>query len=140
MRWQASGHGHWTRTSWADQLEEERAAELDGDSQPPAARRRLDAAGGDQATKDARAQEQQQQHQQQPAAPANTTGSTTGAPTCEGQDEQRRKHTDRINRVVHMAVEAGITPLTKWGEDLVVLDPEQLEAWVAEHLPAALLC
>ncbi len=39
-----------------------------------------------------------------------------------------------------MAVEAGVTPLTKCGEDLIMLGPSQLEEWVAEHLPAALLC
>ncbi len=140
VRWQASGHGHWTRANWADQLEEEQGTELDGDGQPPAARRRLDAAGSDQATKDANAQEQQQQHQQQPTAQASATGGPTGGAACGDQDEQRRKHSERINHIVHMAVEAGVTPLTKTGEDLVVLDPAQLEAWVAECLPAALLC
>ncbi len=139
-RWRANGHGQWAKANWADQLEEEQGAARDGDDQPPAARRRLDAAGGDQATKETQAQEQQQQRQQQPAAQSSAAGGPTGGTACEDSEEQRRRHSERINRIVHMAVEAGVTPLTKGGEDLVVLDPAQLDAWVAECLPAALLC
>ncbi len=126
-RWRANGHGQWARASWADQLEAEMDGEGDGDGQPPAARRRLDAAGGDQATKDAQGQGHQQQppHQQQQPQ--------------EDPEEARRRHQARINRIVAMAVESGVTPLTKGGEELVMLDPTQLEAWVAECLPAALL-
>ncbi len=76
VRWQASGHGHWTRASWADQLEDEHDATHDDDGQPPAARRRLDAAGGDQATKETQAQGQQQQ--QQPAAQPSEPGGPGG--------------------------------------------------------------
>ncbi len=137
-RWQTNGHGQWSKASWADQLEEEQGTARDGDSQPPAARRRLDAAGGDQATKESQAQEQQQQHQQQPATQSSTAAGQGGAPAGEGLEEQRRRHSERISRIMHMAVDAGVTPITKRGEDLVVLDPAQLEAWVAEHLPAAL--
>jgi hypothetical protein len=140
-RWHSNGHGQWSKASWADQLEEEQGTVREADAQPPAARRRLDAAGGDQATKEARAQEQHQHHQQQQTAPhASAAASQGGAAACDDAEEQRRKHSERINHIVHMAVEAGVTPLTKQGEDLIVLDPAQLEAWVAECLPAALLC
>ncbi len=145
-RWRTSGHGQWTRTNWADQLEEEQDAMQRGEGQPPAARRRLDAAGGDQATKEAQvqAQQQQQQHQQQrqqqsDAQHAEPRGAADAA-APEDPEEAKRRHNARVNRIVEMAVEAGVTPLTKWGEDLLVLDPAQLDAWVAECLPAALLC
>ncbi len=113
-RWQASGHGHWTKASWADQLEEEQGAMQDEDGQPPAARRRLDAAGGDQATKEAQAQEQQQQQQQSAAQPTEPGGPGGGA-ACDDPEERKRRHNARVNRIVAMAVEAGVTPLTKWG-------------------------
>ncbi len=137
-RWQASGHGHWTKASWADQLEEEQGDTHDDDGQPPAARRRLDAAGGDQATKESQAQGQQQQ--QQPAAQLTEPGGPGGGAACDDPEERKREHSARVSRIVEMAVEAGVTPLTKWGEDLIVLGPSQLEAWVAECLPSALLC
>ncbi len=64
-RWQACGHGHWAKASWADQLEAERDGQGgmdEGYGQPPTARRRLEAAEGDQGAKDTGAQQQQQQH------------------------------------------------------------------------------
>ncbi len=137
-RWQASGHGHWTRASWADQLEDEQGAANDDDGQPPTARRRLDAAGGDQATREAQdpGQQQSQQHAQQHGGAAGSGGEPAGADLA----EIRRQHGARVNRIVEMAVAAGVTPLTKSGEDLIVLGPSQLDAWIAECLPSALLC
>ncbi len=143
-RWRTRGYGQWTKASWADQLEEEQSAGGDGDGQPPAARRRLDAAGGDQATKDAHGQDPQRPtpHQQAPQeaeAQLATPGVAGGSTGREGPEDAKRRHQARINRIVEMAVEAGVTPLTKHGEELLVLDPTQLEAWVAECLPGALL-
>ncbi len=145
-RWRTCGHGQWTKASWADQLEEEQDDSRDSDGQPPVARRRLDAAGGDQATKDGQEQGQEQlQPQPQQQALQRTevqqAASASAADSTEREDpgEARRRHQARINRITEMAVEAGVTPLTKGGEDLLVLDPAQLEAWVAECLPAALL-
>ncbi len=143
-RWRARGYGQWTKASWADQLEEEQDVAEDRDGQPPAARRRLDAAGGDQATKDVHGPEQarptpQLQAPQGAEAQRGAPGAAGGGTDRGDPEEAARRHRARINRVVEMAVEAGVTPLTKHGEELLVLDPAQLEAWVAECLPAALL-
>ncbi len=139
-RWTASGHGHWTKANWADQLEEEQSAAREDDGQPPAARRRLDGTGGDLATKEAQGQEQRQPTPQQRAP--QQTGSQHGAPgsaaegTAPGDaEETRRRHQARINRVTEAAVAAGVTPLSKWGEDLQLLDSAQLDEWIAEFMP-----
>ncbi len=137
-RWQASGHGHWTKASWADQLEDERGTAHDDDGQPPTARRRLDAEGGDQPTREEQAQGQQQL--QQPTQHHAGADGPGGVAAGVDQEELKRQHSARVNRIVEMAVEAGVTPLTKRGEDLIVLGPSQLEAWVKECLPSALLC
>ncbi len=131
-RWQSNGHGQWSRASWADQLEEEQDGIDEGDGQPPTARRRLEerAEGG--------AQQSQQQQPQQPQPPASR-GPSAGEPSA-GAEERQRKHNERVNHIVALAVEAGVTPLTSSGEELLMLDAEQLEAWVAECLPSALLC
>ncbi len=55
-------------------------------------------------------------------------------------DVRKRQHGERVNHIITMAVDAGINPLTPNGEELHMLDPHQLDAWVAEHFPAALLC
>ncbi len=111
-RWEANGHGKWTRASWADQLEEEDGADdKDEDDQRPTARRRVGPAADEQATGDA----------------------------CD-PEEQRRKHEARVEQVTAMAIDAGVTPLTAQGEELRLLDQPRLEAWIAEFLPAALLC
>jgi hypothetical protein len=143
-RWRTDRHGRWSRASWADQMEAEQDDQRDGDGQPPAARRRLDAAGGEQATKDTQGQEPQQAQPRQPppqpaAGPKDGSGDAKESAAHEDPEVAKKKHHARICRIVEMAVEAGVTPLTKRGEDLLVLDPPQLEAWVAECLPAALL-
>ncbi len=131
-RWQSCGYGQWSRSSWADQLEEEMDDHDDGDGQPPTARRRLGERmeGG--------AQQPQTQPPQQPLQPAPQPP-VVGEPTISAADRQR-KHTERVNHIVSLAVEAGVTPLTSSGEELLMLGPEQLEEWVAECLPSALLC
>ncbi len=123
-RWQSSGHGKWRRASWAEQTERELHGTDDEDGQPAAARRRL---GDAETTRgDSTARE----------------GGTadTAAAQAEDPESQKRLHTERLNRIITMAVDAGVTPLTKHGEDLRMLDPHQLDAWVAECLPSALLC
>ncbi len=141
-RWQACGHGHWARASWADQLEAEGDGQGDadgGDGQPPTARRRLEAADGDQAARDAGGAQLQQQRQPTPQE-AETSGSG-GGPTDGCDTVQRARNLSaRVDQIVTMAVQAGVTPLTRRGEELHKLTEAQLEAWVAECLPAALLC
>ncbi len=134
VRWQASGHGKWSRASWADQLEEECDDAGDGVDLPPTARRRLDATDAHQAA--GGSSQQQQQPPAQPAAAGGHTGGTAGDDPAEAS----RRHAERVNNIVTMAIEAGVTPLTAKGEELIILDATQLEAWVAECLPAALLC
>ncbi len=123
-RWQPSGHGKWRRASWAEQSEGELHGGDEEDDQPAAARRRLGDADGGRGSDTARDGEAD--------APAGTQ--------AEDPETQKRLHVERLNRIITMAVEAGVTPLTKHGEDLRLLDPHQLDAWVAECLPSALLC
>ncbi len=135
-RWQPCGHGKWSRASWADQLEREHDGlddDDDGDCQPAAARRRLD---GDSAGqhKEGAPPTQPQQHAQAQASAARARASD-GDP-----EEQKRLHSARLDAIIAMAVDTGVTPLTQSGEDLHLLDPHQLDAWVAENLPTALLC
>ncbi len=144
VRWQACGHGQWARASWADQLEAEQGGQsgaTEGDGQPPAARRRLEAADGDQA-RDSGAQQQPQQQQQQPPATQPPGSGAAGVGPADGGDPERRARrlSDRLDQIVTMAVQAGVTPLTKRGEELHTIGEARLEEWVAECLPAALLC
>ncbi len=135
VRWQAGGHGKWTRSSWADQLEEEHGNTEGEDSLPPAARRRLDTVEESQVV-EAEAQQQRQGSPSQPPVPRGAAG----GPACEDPEERKRRHNERVNNIITMAVEVGVTPLTSTGEELQLLDANQLDAWVAECLPAALLC
>ncbi len=131
-RWQSNGYGQWSRASWADQLEDEMDDDDNGDGQPPTARRRL----GDQAGEET---QQRQSTQPQQPLPPTPQAASTGGPSSDAQERQR-KHHERVNRIVELAVESGVTPLTTSGEELLVLGPEQLEEWIATHLPSALLC
>jgi hypothetical protein len=118
-RWQECGHGKWARTraSWADSWEDERAREEEGAAQPPAARRRLEPAP--------------------PAQPRETKEGGDGqGEAAEDPERRSRLHSERVQRIVTAAIEAGIQPLTGAGEELQVLDANQLDAWAAENLPA----
>ncbi len=134
-RWQSYGHGKWTRSSWADQLEHERGGHGDeddeGDGQPAAARRRLEDRGV------AQPKEGMPQPPQHGPKQVGASGSHAGSID---QEEQKRLHNERLNAIISMAVDAGVNPLTQSGEELQLLDPHQLDAWVAENLPSALLC
>ncbi len=145
VRWQAAGHGKWARASWADQLEEDGADADDATDPPPPARRRLEAADAQRAEgSDAQQQSplQQQPQQQQPHQPAPSTTGGSSSEGCPSDDPAvaAKKHMERVNKIVVMAIEAGVTPLTAAGEELCLLDASQLEAWVAQCLPSALLC
>ncbi len=123
-RWQPSGHGKWQRASWAEQTEEEMYRPEEDDGPPAAARRRLGAApaelrGG--------------------AAQSMVPAEGAAAPK-DDPEASKRKHAERLDQIISMAVDAGVTPLSQSGEDLQLLDPHQLDAWVAENLPSALLC
>jgi hypothetical protein len=119
VRWQECGHGKWSRTraDWADAWEDERAWEDGGAAQPAAARRRLEPT---------------------PQAPQGGTDEGGNDAGGTGMDDARRKqlHAERVQRVIAAAIEAGVQPLTSTGDDLQVLDANQLDAWAAENLPA----
>ncbi len=114
-RWQECGHGKWTRAAWADAWEQEQ-----GGAEPAAARRRLD-----------------------PAPPSSTDAGTSTAIGNGGDgDAQQRKrlHNERVQRIVLAAIDAGVQPLSQSGEELSMLDPPALDAWVAEHLQGGTQC
>ncbi len=118
-RWQECGHGKWARSagSWADSWEQEHDRTVDDPAQPPAARRRLEPA---------------------PATPQVAGGNATApSPVDEAAliEQRKRQHSTRLEGIVLAAIDAGIQPLTEMGEELHVLDPHQLDAWVAERFP-----
>ncbi len=91
---------------------------------PPAARRRLGDAGAEQGD-----------------GAAQGKGTEAAAGTQEEDPEARkRQHAQRLEQIITMAINAGVNPLTAGGEDLRLLDPHQLDEWVAANLPSALLC
>ncbi len=119
-RWEECGHGKWARsgTEWADSWEREHGRSGGGTPElPPAARRRLEPA---------------------PATPQGTGGNGGGGELVDEArliEQRKRQHADRLHRIVQAAIDAGVQPLTHTGEELQFLDPHQLDAWVAEHLP-----
>ncbi len=115
VRWEACGHGKWARTRWADSWEAEHKDGGAEDSQPPAARRRLE-----------------------PAAPGATTmeeGATAADDGTGATDCRRQQHAERVQRIVLAAINAGVQPVTAAGDELIMLDSDQLDAWAAENLP-----
>ncbi len=119
VRWQACGHGKWARSgaSWADTWEDERAKEQEGSDQPAVARRRLEPA---------------------PQVVPSGTGGGDSSTGSTGADEarQRQQHEARVQQIVAAAIAAGVQPITGTGDDLRMLDANQLDAWAAENLQA----
>ncbi len=137
-RWQACGHGQWARSSWADQLEDERQGTGDDGGPPPPARRRLAPCETGHDT----CGEQHQPSLHSPAQPQHQqTGQGVAATSPEADPEvQKRLQCERVEHIISMAINAGVNPVTPSGDDLRLLDPHSLDAWVAEHFPEALLC
>ncbi len=75
------------------------------------------------------------QPQPQQAGPGAAAASPEADP-----EVQKRLQNERVDHIISMAINAGVNPVTPSGEDLHILDPHSLDAWVAEHFPAALLC
>ncbi len=111
-RWEACGHGKWARTSWAEAWEMEHDQQRDDECQPAAARRRLEPI---------------------PADGANGVGKAAVDEAADAEARKRR-HNERVDRIIQAAIDAGVQPLTQSGEELHALDPHQLDAWVAENL------
>ncbi len=112
VRWEATGHGKWARTSWADSWECEQDEDAAGSAHPPTARRRLE-----------------------PAAPeTGAAREVAGASEVKDAAARRQQHQERAQKIILAAIEAGVQPLSASGEELHMLDENQLSAWAAEHL------
>ncbi len=109
-RWQECGHGKWTRSSWADSWEQEQEAEGSA-----VARRRLEPA---------------------PPPPPSTTADDADPLDATAAEQRRRQHGERAQRIILAAINAGVQPVSSTGEELHLLDPNALDAWAAENLPA----
>ncbi len=127
QRWREEGHGHWTRTSWADAWEHEHGAdaEMDEPHEPQSKHRRQGGAAYDS---------------------EGATGAGGGAPAAAGQSGQAttqqqsacdgdRQRAEMLSHIMAAAIAAGVQPVTSTGDDLQVLDAQQLAAWAADNLP-----
>ncbi len=127
QRWREEGHGHWTRTSWADAWENEHGvdAEMDEQPEPQCKHRRQGSAAydGEGATGAGGCGAAAAGQSGQVAPPQQST--------CEGD----RQHAEMLSHIVAAAIGAGVQPVTSSGDDLQVLDGQQLAAWAAENLP-----
>ncbi len=123
-KWMYCGHGKWQRSSWADdwereQMEVEAPPSGDDDAGAPQRKnRRLDGAGGGG-------------KQQEPAAPV------ADAADGSASSDPANAHQEMLSGIINRAMAAGVQPLTHDGEELQMLDINQLSAWAAEHLPQA---
>ncbi len=117
-RWEACGHGKYSRTNWADSWEMELEQPSGDEGQPAAARRRLEPRATEEAS-------------------GESGNGTDGGGGAADADAQRKQHEARVDRIMQAAIDAGVQPITNGGEDLRTLDPHQLNAWVAEHLQNA---
>ncbi len=116
--WRQCGHGHWQRASWADAWEcEQRGvtdADMDGQGEPPNKHRRQDSPVARTADPNA--------------------GPVAGDGAAATQAEQQGVQ-GQLQCIIAAAINAGVQPLTSTGEELHVLDANQLAAWAAENLP-----
>ncbi len=119
-RWQECGYGKWARSgdSWADSWEQEHGGPTADPRQPPAARRRLEPAPPT------------------PQAMGSAGGSAIAVDEAALIEQRKRQHNERVQHIVLAAIDAGIQPITAAGDELCMLDPHQLDAWVAENFPA----
>jgi hypothetical protein len=121
IRWQSCGHGKWSRarSSWADSWEDEQLRDDEETAQPAAARRRLEPSPATCAP---------------PGGHANAAATDTGGGADDGRRQQQHQG-DRLQLIIEAAIAAGVQPVTSTGDDLQVLDANQLAAWAAENLP-----
>ncbi len=117
VRWEPRGHSKWQRSSWADSWEQEREEEAAIEEPPAAVRRRLDPSGS--------------------ATQEGGGGNPTPPPADGAQEaaERKQQHAKRVATVIQRAIDKGVQPLTEAGEELQLLDDQQLQAWVEEKLP-----
>ncbi len=118
-RWSPCGYGKWSRSSWADSWEHEHADDATEAMPPAAARRRLEprAEGGED------------------LGAAGPTPAQVQRADATDAAQRKQQHEQRVAKIVQCAIDAGVQPISQSGEELQMLDPNQLDAWVAEHLP-----
>ncbi len=126
-KWREQGHGQWTRASWADAWESEQRGdeEMEEQSEPQCKHRRQGGAAYDEVEKPPSAGA---------GSPPPTGQAGQASPQGQGGDAARQ-HSEMLSRIVEAAIGAGVQPLTHAGEELHVLDAQQLAAWAAENLP-----
>ncbi len=127
-RWRERGHGQWTRASWADAWENEQYGDdedMDAQTEPQCKHRRQGGAnygdGGEQ---------------QGGGGGSLLPAAQAGQAPLQGQPcDAARQHSAMLASIVEAAISAGVQPLTVTGEELHILDTQQLATWAAENLP-----
>ncbi len=120
-RWQPSGYGQWTRSSWADSWEEENQG--DGDAEQGAAKHRRTQGPAPAPAKGG-------------AEPAAASGAMASGEPEASAAAKLHLHNERVAATVSRAIELGIQPLSDQGEELQLLTPGQLDEWIAAKLPS----
>ncbi len=143
--WREDGYGMWRRQDWADAWEAEHQQQPPQQQhQPPRHQSQLQReADGDGDNGAPSAKYRRQDDFVQPAPPTPTlaelaaaAASNACAEAARATAEARRAHAERVAMVVAQAIDMGIQPLTHSGEELHMLDGDQLAAWAAENLQA----
>ncbi len=141
--WTEDGYGKWRRQSWADAWETEHQQQPPQQQQQPTRhqaqpQREYD---GDEDSGAPSAKYRRQEGHVQPAPPTPTpaelaaaAASNACAEAARATAEARRAHAERVAMVVARAIDMGVQPLTQDGEELHMLDADQLAAWTAENL------
>ncbi len=129
--WRQCGHGQWQRASWADAWESEHCgdadADMEGQLEPPYKHRRQGSPATDSG-----------EHLAGAVGGDGAAAAQVDQPASQWQlDDPARKHAEMLSCIVAAAINAGVQPLTQSGEELHVLDAQQLAAWAAENLPAS---
>ncbi len=141
--WEEDGYGKWRRQDWADAWEaEQQQRPPQQQHQPPRPPQQPQReAHGDDDNGAPSAKYRRQDEGVQPAPPTPTpaelaaaAASSACAEAARTAAEARRVHAERVATVVARAIDMGVQPLTQCGEELHMLDGDQLAAWVAENL------
>ncbi len=126
-KWREQGHGQWTRASWADawECEQREDEEMEEQAEPQHKHRRQGGAAYDEGEKQLGA-----------GVGSSLPAGQAGQAPPQGQSaDAARQHSELLSRIVEASISAGVQPLTAAGEELHVLDFQQLTAWAAENLP-----
>ncbi len=150
--WQAKGHGRWGKGA-GDAMGTGAGGTGDGGERRPTARRIVD---GEQAAvahgergSDAEGDPRAAKHRRGQAAEDSADAAAAVQETrnaVEIRTQQAaaanaaalqlagQQYAQRVSEVTRRAIERGIQPITEQGQDLIMLGPSELDAWVATHL------